>query len=142
MLFPAVHESRDEPADVPVREPPRGGWNEPDVQVERVGRVGVPEKRRHRLDVLASGEVDGRERVSEGVGPRAGEPRFPDERVPSLLERVVAPGVARFAQKRRRAPKDEPHLVEPRLFSSIHASTTDAVYLSSGTVRIELSDLV
>ena len=112
MLFSAVHESRDEPADVPVREPPRGSWDEPDVQVERVGRVGVPEKRRHRLDVLAPGEVDGRERVPEGVGPRAGEPRFPDERVPSLLERVVAPGVARLAQKRRRAPKDEPHLVE------------------------------
>ena len=31
MLSPAVHESRDEPADVPVREPPRGSWDEPDA---------------------------------------------------------------------------------------------------------------
>ena len=52
MLSPAVHESRDEPADVAVREPPRGRRDEPDVQVERVGRVGVPEKHRNRLYVL------------------------------------------------------------------------------------------
>ena len=112
MLFPAVHEPWDEPADVAVREPPRGGRDESDVEVERVGRVGVPEEYRHRLYVLAPGEVDGREGVAQGVGPRAGEPRLPDERVPPLLERVVAPGVARLAQKRRRAPEDEPHLVE------------------------------
>ena len=51
MLSPAVHESRDEPADVAVREPPRGRRDEPDVQVERVGRVGVPEEHRNRLYV-------------------------------------------------------------------------------------------
>ncbi len=39
-----------------------------------MGRVGVPEERRRRLDALASGEIDGGERVSEGVRPRAGEP--------------------------------------------------------------------
>ena len=64
-LFPAVHEPRDEPADVAVREPPRGGRDEPDVEVERVGRVGVPEEHRHRLYGLAPGEVDGRERRNE-----------------------------------------------------------------------------
>ncbi len=72
----------------------------------------MAEQHRDRLDVLPAGEVDGGERVAQGVGPRAGEPRLPDERVPPLLERVVAPGVARLAQKRRGAPEDEAHLAE------------------------------
>ena len=99
MLSPTVHESWDEPADVAVREPPRGGGDESDVEVERVGRVGVPEEHRHCLYVLAPGEVDDRERVAQGVGPRAGEPRLPDERVPPLLERVAVPRVPCLPQK-------------------------------------------